>query len=391
MVGAWPTVRSVEGDYFSSLCSTSFLRSVLRFRPSHSAALDWLLSALAITTSSSGFSTTLHQHLVHAVRLGAAQVAEIAFQAGAHAVLDLFLAHASCLFGLLLRSLLPRRRRQAVAMRAASASKNAATARQLRAAVLDRVHARAELLAAGQAAHVPADVLARAAHAGELAVQRVVVLQVVQQQAAHLGHQRRRQRARRWPGSARSRGRSTGRPCAARPIITASAPVAASTSRAFSGDVDVAVGHHRDAHRGLHRGDGVVLGVALVALLARAAVHGEHLHAGGLEGARQRTALRWSALQPVRIFSVTGTPCGAQAATTACGDRERQRLVLHQRRAGPLVADLLGRAAHVDVDDLRAAVDVVGAPPRPSWPRRCRRSAPRSGPARPRGWRGARS
>jgi hypothetical protein len=40
-------------------------------------------------------------------------------------------------------------------------------------------------------------------------------------------------------------------------------------------------------------------------------------------------------------------------------DGQRQRLVLHQRAAGPLVAHLLGRAAHVDVDDLRAAVDVV--------------------------------
>ena len=29
------------------------------------------------------------------------------------------------------------------------------------------------------------------------------------------------------------------------------------------------------------------------------------------------TALRSEADQPVRIFSVTGTPCGAQAATTA--------------------------------------------------------------------------
>src|SRR5207237_1381015 len=44
--------------YLSSLCSTSFLRSVLRLRPSHSAAFDWLWSAFAITTSCSGFSTT---------------------------------------------------------------------------------------------------------------------------------------------------------------------------------------------------------------------------------------------------------------------------------------------------------------------------------------------
>ena len=40
--------------------------------------------------------------------------------------------------------------------------------------------------------HRPADVLARGAHAGEFAVEAVVVLQVVQQQAPHLGHQRRR-------------------------------------------------------------------------------------------------------------------------------------------------------------------------------------------------------
>ena len=42
-----------------SLCSTSFLRKVLRFRPSQSAARDWLLSACFITTSNSGFSTAL--------------------------------------------------------------------------------------------------------------------------------------------------------------------------------------------------------------------------------------------------------------------------------------------------------------------------------------------
>ena len=30
-----------------------------------------------------------------------------------------------------------------------------------------------------------------------------------------------------------------------------------------------------------------------------------------------RSAFFWAAHQPVRIFSVTGTPCGAQAATTA--------------------------------------------------------------------------
>jgi hypothetical protein len=36
-----------------------------------------------------------------------------------------------------------------------------------------------------------------------------------------------------------------------------------------------------------------------------------------------------------------------------------QGFILHQRRAGHHVADFLGRAAHVDVDDLGAVVDVV--------------------------------
>ena len=131
---------------------------------------------------------------------------------------------------------------------------------------------------------------------------------------------------------------------------------------------------------------------AAVALLARAAMHREHLHTGAARRrarASRRSCADWH--QPVRILSVTGTLRGAQAATTASTICQRQRFVLHQRRARPLVADLLGRAAHVDVDDLRAAVDVVGARPRPSWARRCRRSAPQSAPARRRGWRGARS
>ena len=37
--------------------------------------------------------------------------------------------------------------------------------------------------------------------------------------------------------------------------------------------------------------------------------------------------------------------------------------VLQQRRAGPHVAHLLGRATHVDVDDLRAMIDVEARGP----------------------------
>ena len=68
-----------------------------------------------------------------------------------------------------------------------------------------------------------------------------------------------------------------------------------------------------------------------------------------------RAALRCAGSVPVRIFSVTGT---ATARTTALEDALDQRLIGQQRRAAVAVADLLCRTAHVDVDDLRAQIDV---------------------------------
>jgi len=50
---------------------------------------------------------------------------------------------------------------------------------------------------------------------------------------------------------------------------------------------------------------------------------------------------------------------GACGLDHGLGNLHGQRLVLHQGGARPFVADLLGRAAHVDVDDLGAAFDVV--------------------------------
>ena len=86
---------------------------------------------------------------------------------------------------------------------------------------------------------------------------------------------------------------------------------------------------------------------------------GEHLHPRLFCGQGQR--------QGIFVLSV---PTGAHLQ----GDRhaqgrtgldhrfhngQRQRWVLHQRRSRPHIADFFGRAAHVDVDDLRAVVDVV--------------------------------
>ncbi len=58
-----------------------------------------------------------------------------------------------------------------------------------------------------------------------------------------------------------------------------------------------------------------------------------------------------SVSQPSRIFSVTGT---RTAATVASIKAQRVIEIAHQRRSRGPIGDLLGRAAHVDVDDVRA-------------------------------------
>jgi len=122
---------------------------------------------------------------------------------------------------------------------------------------------------------------------------------------------------------------------------------------------DVAIGHHRDMHRSFDSGNGVVLGLTLVALLACSTVHGQHLHPGTFKSTRQ----------PHRVL-VRLAPAGAHfechrhiawrtSRNHGLHDGQGQRFVLHQRRAGPLVANFLGGATHVDIDDLRTALDVV--------------------------------
>ena len=65
--------------------------------------------------------------------------------------------------------------------------------RQLAVAVVNRVHGLPEGLRLRQAVCVPAYVLARAAHTGMVAIEAVMVLQMVKQQTLHLGHQGGRQ------------------------------------------------------------------------------------------------------------------------------------------------------------------------------------------------------
>ena len=122
------------------------------------------------------------------------------------------------------------------------------------------------------------------------------------------------------------------------------------------GRVDIAVGKDGNAHRRLDLGDGVVLGLAGIALLAVAAVHRQGPDAGGLGQAGHAYAV-----------VALGAPAGADLERHRdlhrlhhrLEDLRHQRLVAQQGGACCLVAHLLGGAAHVDVDDLGAHLGVA--------------------------------
>ena len=120
---------------------------------------------------------------------------------------------------------------------------------------------------------------------------------------------------------------------------------------------DVAVGDHRNVRGGLDGGNRVVFGMTGIAAGACAAMHGERPDARLLGDGEDRQGVAvglvpaGADLQRDRRFG-DGVDHGFKNAAD-------QRLVLEQGRPGHHVADLLGGAAHVDVDDLGAAVDVV--------------------------------
>jgi hypothetical protein len=82
-----------------------------------------------------------------------------------------------------------------------------------------------------------------------------------------------------------------------------------------------------------------------------AAVHGQRLDAGEFRDARDAYAVAGGRLPAGADLERDRNLHGAHGRLE---DGRDQRLVAQQRRACLLVADLPGRAAHVDVDDLRA-------------------------------------
>ncbi len=164
-----------------------------------------------------------------------------------------------------------------------------------------------------------------------------------------------------------------------------------STCLAFSGRRDVAIGHHRNPHGGLDAAMVSYSASPVYLAGARTAVHGTARHAGrsAVRAMRRRILVRQAPAGAQ--FQCDRHVVGGRRPTTASRICTASVSSCISAEPAHLVADLLGRATHVDVDDLRAVVDVVGGRPRPS----SRIGAgnlhrDRVGLHR-RGWRGARS
>ena len=179
------------------------------------------------------------------------------------------------------------------------------------------------IVAAGQAAQRPADVLPRAAYAGELAVEVVMVVEVLEQPALDVDDARRRERraGREVMGDLAEDPRSPLGGAADHDRVGAGLREHCARLRRR---VDVAVGDDRDRDRALDRGDRLVLGVALVALLARAAVHRDHRDAGAPRR-RGRCAPRSSRSRTSR--------CASSASPARCAARTRRRPPRRSRSA----------------------------------------------------------
>ena len=88
-------------------------------------------------------------------------------------------------------------------------------------------------------------------------------------------------------------------------------------------------------------------------------MHRQHLDAHLLKLGRQLDGVFLGIAPAGAHLQGHGHVVGACSLYHGLGNFHGQGLVLHQGRTCPFVAHLLGRAAHVDVDDLRAALDVV--------------------------------
>ena len=90
-------------------------------------------------------------------------------------------------------------------------------------------------------------------------------------------------------------------------------------------------------------------------------MHSHHLNAHAFKGLGQHQGIFFCVTPTRAHFQSNGHTAGSASCHHRLCNFDGQSFVLHQGRARPFVANLFGRTAHVDVNDLGALIDVVGS------------------------------
>ena len=114
----------------------------------------------------------------------------------------------------------------------------------------------------------------------------------------------------------------------------------------------VTVGDDRDLDRALDGADDLPVRTARVELLARAAVHGDGIHAGFLRQLRHLNDIDRRLVPALAHLDRHGH---LDRLADGRENGERALWVTHQGRALPILDDLRRGAAHVEVEDVRRA------------------------------------
>src|ERR1022692_1247851 len=227
--------------------------------------------------------------------------------------------------------------------------------RDLRRSIVDRIDLAPKLEPTFEIGGIPPQMLACDAHATLLAVKRVVVREVLEDEPADLRDFRR------WKHLAMVEEVTDLAEDPRASLRRASdhyrvrAGMLQHVARHFR-RVDIPIGRHRHAHGLLHRPYGVVLDSADETTLARTAVNRERRDAGAFGDVSDAHRVSVLAIPPGADLQRHGN---VDRIDHALDNSAHQRFVLHQRGPRGDVTDLLRRTAHVDVDDLRASIDVI--------------------------------
>ena len=112
---------------------------------------------------------------------------------------------------------------------------------------------------------------------------------------------------------------------------------------------------YRNGNGFYHAGDGVVLGLSLIGVGTGATMYSRTRIPASSAIRATVTALRLSVFQPVRIFKVTGTSAASTTASRSISPAAHHAVA----RAAAFLP--FGGAAHIDVDDLGAALVFIRA------------------------------